>query len=95
MSKKYVVMKWCYFNHYHFHCFEIEYLKINILSLRAEYIATVQQDTELCSRLSKNVALYMEKVRNAVVCILHFVLIMSNIFHICYSFLIYLSQAIV
>ncbi|MCP9265238.1 Bm2, isoform a [Dirofilaria immitis] len=33
---------------------------------RAEYIATVQQDTELCSRLSKNVALYMEKVRNAV-----------------------------
>ncbi|EFO24354.2 hypothetical protein LOAG_04131 [Loa loa] len=32
---------------------------------RAEYIATVQQDTELCSRLSKNVALYMEKVRNA------------------------------
>ncbi|CAG9536041.1 unnamed protein product [Cercopithifilaria johnstoni] len=33
---------------------------------RAEYIATVQQDTELCSRLSKNVALYMEKVRNTV-----------------------------
>uniref|UniRef100_A0A0R3RYZ8 USP domain-containing protein n=1 Tax=Elaeophora elaphi TaxID=1147741 RepID=A0A0R3RYZ8_9BILA len=33
---------------------------------RAEYIATVQQDTELCSRLSRNVALYMEKVRNAV-----------------------------
>ncbi|VDK83254.1 unnamed protein product [Litomosoides sigmodontis] len=33
---------------------------------RAEYIATVQQDTELCSRLSTNVAIYMEKVRNVV-----------------------------
>lgn len=39
--------------------------------LRTEYIAAVQQDTELCSRLSDNVALYMEKVRNAVVRILH------------------------
>lgn len=65
-----------FFDPYYFYCFEIldDYLETNVFfSLRAEYIATVQQDTELCSRLSKNVALYMEKVRNAVVWIFYII----------------------